>query len=156
MNVTSETGRGPPASPCATGSRLSGTDLHQHEREQHRKIMRAALEAAIALMRGQSEWISVKDDTPPEDVPVWCLTKGDRIFIGGYVYIDEGWGWTNCYTSIYHTLKDGKWVWKANTRICRRYDSARGSITAPPHRPAKKDNAKTSRNREHCKLRSGK
>jgi hypothetical protein len=70
--------------------------------------------AAIALMRGQSGWISVKDATPDEDVPVWCLTKGDGIFIGGYVNIDEGWVWTNTYTSIYHTLKNGEWKWEAN------------------------------------------
>ena len=59
-------------------------------------------------------WIDVAKETPPEDVPVWCLTKGDGIFIGGYVYIDEGWVWTNAYNSIYHTLKDGEWKWEAN------------------------------------------
>jgi hypothetical protein len=75
---------------------------------------RQAITAAIALMRGQSGWISVKDATPDEDVPVWCLTKGDGIFIGGYVNIDEGWVWTNTYTSIYHTLKNGEWKWEAN------------------------------------------
>jgi hypothetical protein len=64
--------------------------------------------------REDGGWIDVRTDTPPEDVPVWCLTKGDGIFIGGYVYIDEGWVWTNCYTSIYHTLKDGEWKWEAN------------------------------------------
>lgn len=64
--------------------------------------------------RDDGGWIDVRTDTPPEDVPVWCLTKGDGIFIGGYVYIDEGWVWTNCYTSIYHTLKDGAWKWEAN------------------------------------------
>src|SRR5690242_4735200 len=29
-----------------------------------------------------SDWISVETATPDEDVPVWCLTKGDGIFIG--------------------------------------------------------------------------
>lgn len=60
-----------------------------------------------------SEWIDVKDRTPEEGVPVWCLDAVGGIFIGGYVY-EDGWLWGNCYFSVYHSLKDGKWIWCAN------------------------------------------
>jgi len=45
-------------------------------------------------------WISVDEQLPELDLPVW-LACGDNLFIGYRIVGIVGWRWCNCYGSIY-------------------------------------------------------
>lgn len=54
------------------------------------------------------KWISVKDDKPPENEPVWISTE-NGMFIGAWTYDGEYWLWGNCYHSQYWNSIEHQW-----------------------------------------------
>jgi hypothetical protein len=75
-----------------------------------------------------SKWISVKDELPPLDLPVWILLPdtGEPV-VGARSDDGNGWKWGLCYGDFYWDRDERVW------KICTYYFNVEGGVYHPTH-----------------------